>query len=174
MFVGITTLIVMNTLIFGFVTWLPTFFVQEGLGIARSFNYTLVMSLGAPIGSAIGALTADFWGRRSTIVAASSASILVGGIYPFVKSPHELMLVGFLLMIAIYILVSLLFAIYIPELFPTEVRLRAAGICNMFGRGATTRAATEASRGKTWYFFASAMNIFFSSWTFCGYFEATS
>ena len=137
MFVGITTLIVMNTLIFGFVTWLPTFFVQEGLGIARSFNYTLVMSLGAPIGSAIGALTADFWGRRSTIVAASSASILVGGIYPFVKSPHELMLVGFLLMIAIYTLVSLLFAIYIPELFPTEVRLRAAGICNMFGRGAT-------------------------------------
>ena len=58
MFVGITTLIVMNTLIFGFVTWLPTFFVREGLGIARSFNYTLVMSLGAPIGSAIGALTA--------------------------------------------------------------------------------------------------------------------
>jgi putative MFS transporter len=32
--------------------------------------------------------------------------------------------------------VALLFAIYIPELFPTEVRLRAAGICNTFGRGA--------------------------------------
>jgi len=30
----------------------------------------------------------------------------------------------------------LLFAIYIPELFPTEVRLRASGICNTFGRGA--------------------------------------
>jgi putative MFS transporter len=137
MLVGITTLIVMNTLIFGFVTWLPSFFVREGLGIARSFNYTLVMSFGAPIGSAIGALTADFWGRKPTIVAASSASILLGGIYPFVKAPQQLMLVGFFLMIAIYILVSLLFAIYIPELFPTEVRLRAAGICNMFGRGAT-------------------------------------
>jgi putative MFS transporter len=137
MFVGITALIVMNTLIFGFVTWLPSFFVQEGLGIARSFHYTLVMSLGAPIGSATGALTADFWGRKPTIVAASFASILLGGIYPFVKAPQQLMLTGFLLMIAIYILVSLLFAIYIPELFPTELRLRAAGICNMFGRGAT-------------------------------------
>jgi putative MFS transporter len=31
----------------------------------------------------------------------------------------------------------LLFGIYIPELFPTEVRLRASGICNTFGRGAT-------------------------------------
>jgi MFS transporter, putative metabolite:H+ symporter len=33
--------------------------------------------------------------------------------------------------------VTLLFAIYVPELFPTEVRMRAAGICNTFGRGAT-------------------------------------
>ena len=33
--------------------------------------------------------------------------------------------------------VALLFGIYIPELFPTEVRLRAAGIVNTLGRGAT-------------------------------------
>ena len=31
----------------------------------------------------------------------------------------------------------MLFAIYVPELFPTEVRLRASGICNTLGRGAT-------------------------------------
>ena len=47
------------------------------------------------------------------------------------------MIVGFLLTVPIYVLVALLFAIYIPELFPTEVRLRASGICNTFGRGAT-------------------------------------
>jgi putative MFS transporter len=35
------------------------------------------------------------------------------------------------------VLVAVLFGIYIPELFPTEVRLRASGICNTFGRGAT-------------------------------------
>jgi putative MFS transporter len=34
-------------------------------------------------------------------------------------------------------LVAVLFAIYIPELFPTEIRMRASGICNTFGRGAT-------------------------------------
>jgi len=44
----------------------------------------------------------------------------------------------------------------------------------MFGRGATTRAATEASSGKTWYFFASATNILFISCTFCGFFAAMS
>jgi putative MFS transporter len=46
------------------------------------------------------------------------------------------MLTGFSLMVPIYVLVALLFAVYIPELFPTEVRLRASGICNTFGRGA--------------------------------------
>jgi putative MFS transporter len=136
MFVGAITLIVINTLLYGFVTWLPTFFVQEGLSIARSFRYSLVMALGAPIGSAIGAFTADSWGRKPAIVGASLATILVGSFYPFITRPAILMVTGFLLIVPIYVLVALLFAIYIPELFPTEVRLRAAGICNTFGRGA--------------------------------------
>ena len=137
MMVGCVALIVVNTLLYGFVTWLPTFFVQEGLSIANSFRYALVMSFGAPIGSAIGAFTADSWGRKPTIVGASLFTILLGSIYPFIKNPVILMVTGFLLTVPIYVLVALLFAIYIPELFPTEVRLRASGICNTFGRGAT-------------------------------------
>jgi putative MFS transporter len=136
MIVGATSLVVINTLLYGFVTWLPTFFVQQGLSIARSFRYSLVMAIGAPIGSAIGAFTADYWGRKPTIVGASLATIAIGSFYPFIASPAILMLVGFSLIVPIYVLVALLFAIYIPELFPTEVRLRAAGICNTFGRGA--------------------------------------
>jgi len=137
MIVGSTTLIAMNTLIFGFVTWLPSFFVQEGLSIVTSFRYSLIMSLGAPLGSAIGAFTADSWGRKPTIVGASLLTIVLGGIYPFVHRPMALITVGFLLTVPIYILVATLFSIYIPELFPTEVRLRASGICNTFGRAAT-------------------------------------
>jgi putative MFS transporter len=110
--------------------------VQQGLSIVRSFNYSLVMALGAPLGSALGALTADSWGRKPTIVGASLMTIAIGGFYPFVKDPTILMLTGFFLIIPIYVLVALLFAIYIPELFPTEIRLRASGICNTFGRGA--------------------------------------
>jgi putative MFS transporter len=137
MIVGSTTLIVVNTLIFGFVTWLPTFFVQQGRSIASSLGYSLIISLGAPLGTALGAFTADSWGRKPTIVGASLLTIVIGSIYPFVDTPVVLLLVGFLLMIPIYVLVAVLFAIYIPELFPTEVRMRAAGICNTFGRGAT-------------------------------------
>ncbi|HYL86843.1 MAG TPA: MFS transporter [Candidatus Angelobacter sp.] len=135
--VGMVTLIVANTLIYGFVTWLPTFFVTEGRSIARSFLYSFIMSVGAPIGSAIGALTADSWGRKPVIVGASLLTILVGGIYPFIQNPTALLVAGFLLVVPIYVQVTLLFAIYIPELFPTDVRMRATGICNTAGRGAT-------------------------------------
>src|SRR6267378_287341 len=62
--VGSWVLITINTLIFGFVIFLPQFFLRQGLTIANSLAYTL-------------------------------------------------------------------------ELFPTEIRLRANGICNTLGRGAT-------------------------------------
>jgi len=45
--------------------------------------------------------------------------------------------VGAILIIAIYIQTALLFGVYTPELFPTEIRLRANGICNTLGRAAT-------------------------------------
>ena len=128
MIVGATTLIVVNTLIFGFVTWLPSFFVQQGRSIASSLYYSLIISLGAPLGTALGAFTADSWGRKPTIISASLLTIAIGSIYPFVSDPRVLLVVGFLLMIPIYVLVGVFFAIYIPELFPTEVRMRASGI----------------------------------------------
>ncbi len=54
-----------------------------------------------------------------------------------ISDPFLLPAVGFALTVPIYVLVALLFGIYIPELFPTEVRLRASGIVNTLGRGAT-------------------------------------
>jgi MFS transporter, putative metabolite:H+ symporter len=137
MIVGAVCLITINTLLYGFVTWLPVFFIKQGLSIATSFGYSLLMALGAPIGSGIGALTADRWGRKPTIIGSSLAAVALGIIYPSISDPVLLPAVGFLLTVPIYILVALLFGIYIPELFPTEVRLRASGIVNTLGRGAT-------------------------------------
>jgi len=137
MIVGSVCLITINTLLYGFVTWLPVFFIKQGLSVATSFGYSLLMALGAPIGSAIGAFTADSWGRKPTIIGASIVSVALGIVYPMISDPVLLPVVGFALTVPIYMLVALLFGIYIPELFPTEVRLRAAGIVNTLGRGAT-------------------------------------
>ncbi len=137
MIVGSICLITINTLLYGFITWLPVFFIKQGLSVANSFLYSMVMALGAPVGSAIGAATADHWGRKPTIIGASLISVALGILYPMISDPMLLVVVGFLLTVPIYVLVALLFGVYIPELFPTEVRLRASGIVNTLGRGAT-------------------------------------
>ncbi len=81
MIVGSWVLITVNTLIFGFVTWLPQFFVQQGLTITRSFEYTLVLVIASPAGCALGAFCADFIGRRMSIIGASLATVVLGAIY---------------------------------------------------------------------------------------------
>jgi putative MFS transporter len=140
MIVGSWVLITVNTLIFGFVTWLPQFFLQQGLTITRSFAYTLVIVLGTPFGALCGAFCADSIGRRRTIIGASVLTIALGAAYATftaATAPWLLLTVGFLLIVAIYIQVAILFGVYTPELFPTDVRLRANGICHTFGRAAT-------------------------------------
>ena len=132
--VALVTLFTINAWLYGFVLWIPQFFVKEGMTIATSFSFALLISLGAPISSAIGAFTADSWGRKPTIIGASVLTIVFAAFYPFVHDAVLLPLVGFCLTVPLYALVALIFAVYVPELFPTEVRLRAAGITNMFGR----------------------------------------
>jgi len=135
--VGCVALMVANTLVQGFVVWLPTFFVGQGVSIARSTGFALLMSLGGPIGSALGALAADHLGRKLTIVAVSCLAVVLSVAFVLSGTSPVMPIIGFLLTIPIYLLVAVLFAIYIPELFPTALRLRGVGICNAVGRSAS-------------------------------------
>src|ERR1043166_3143718 len=60
MLVGCRVLITINTLIFGFVIFLPQFFLRQGLTIANSLGYTVVLAAGSLVGCAVGAYTSDF------------------------------------------------------------------------------------------------------------------
>lgn len=135
--IGSITLIIINAVVHGFVTWLPTFFIRQGMTLQSAFNFSLVMSIGAPVGAILAAFAADKLGRKPTVALACLVAIVIGYLYPGVKDPMLLPVVGFGLTAAIFVLYALLFGIYIPEMFPTEVRLRAAGVCNTFGRGMT-------------------------------------
>src|SRR5450432_216215 len=140
MLVGSWVLITINSLIFGFVIFLPQFFLRQGLTITNSLGYTVVLSAASLVGCAIGAYTADFIGRRWSIIGASVVTIIAGYVYArfnAASDPTEILIVGFILIAAIYVQTAILYGVYTPELFPTEIRLRANGICNMFGRGAT-------------------------------------
>jgi putative MFS transporter len=138
--VGSWALITINTLIFGFVIFLPQFFLRQGLTIASSLGYTVVLAGGSLVGCALGAFTSDAFGRRWSIIGASVAVIVLGWIYAGFNAaadPVMVLSVGFFLIVAIYVQTALLFGVYTPELFPTEIRLRANGICNTLGRAAT-------------------------------------
>ena len=140
LFVGCWVLITINTLIFGFVLFLPQFFLRQGLTITNSLAYTLVLSAGSLVGCAVGAYLSDAIGRRWSIIGASVVTIVTGFIYARFHAgddPAIVLSVGFVLIVAIYVQTALLFGVYTPELFPTEIRLRANGICNTLGRGAT-------------------------------------
>jgi putative MFS transporter len=140
MIVGSWVLITINTLIFGFVIFLPQFFLRQGLTIANSLAYTLVLSAASLVGCALGAYLSDAIGRRMSIIGASVVTILAGYVYARFNAASDaaiVLSVGFVLIVAIYVQTALLFGVYTTELFPTEIRLRANGICNTLGRGAT-------------------------------------
>jgi len=140
MIVGSWVLITINTLIFGFVIFLPQFFLRQGLTITNSLAYTLVLSAASLVGCALGAYTSDAIGRRWSIIGASIVTIAAGYTYArfdAASDPAIVLSVGFVLVVAIYVQTAILYGVYTPELFPTEIRLRANGICNFFGRGAT-------------------------------------
>jgi putative MFS transporter len=138
--VGCWVLITINTLIFGFVIFLPQFFLRQGLTITNSLGYTVVLAAASLVGCAFGAVLSDYIGRRWSIIGASFLTIAAGWVYSHFNAasdPVIVLSVGAILIVAIYIQTAILFGVYTPELFPTEIRLRANGICNTLGRGAT-------------------------------------
>jgi len=132
--VGSVVLVAINTVVYGFIAWVPTFLVKQGLSVVSSLGFTTFMSLGGPVGALIGMWLGDRIGRKRGIIAFSLVAMLLGALYPYSTDPIFLSIVGFGLVTAIYIMVALTFALYVPELFPTEVRMRGAGFCNTVGR----------------------------------------
>jgi putative MFS transporter len=140
MVLGSWMLITINTLVFTFVIFLPQFFLRQGLTISQSLGYTVALAAGSLVGCALGAFAADAIGRRPSIIGASIATIVTSWVYAqfsAASDPAIVLGVGFVLMVAIYVQVAILIAVYTPELFPTDIRLRANGICHTLGRLAT-------------------------------------
>jgi putative MFS transporter len=102
--------------------------------VTSTLGYTAVMGLGTPIGCVIGILLTDRAGRRNSIVAALVLEAVFAGCYPFMASPVALMFVGGAIMMCSAWITSLAFAVYIPELFPTELRMRGSSLSAAVGR----------------------------------------
>ncbi|MFK4441874.1 putative MFS transporter [Caballeronia udeis] len=123
-----------NVVIYGFIVWVPTFLIKQGLGMASSLGYTTLMSLGGPAGALVGVLIADKVGRKNGLIGVALIAAIVGWLYGHSSSVEMATLLGFALFTLTYLMVALGIATYIPELFATENRMRATGIAGSAGR----------------------------------------
>lgn len=113
-----------------FTSWVPTLLLNQGINIVSSIGFSAIMMLGAPIGSAIGALLVDRAGRKTVILSAFAATAILGIAYAYERTTAGILINGFLLTVTLYILVATVVSVYNNELFETSHRFRGAGISN--------------------------------------------
>ncbi|WP_343650120.1 MFS transporter [Herbaspirillum sp.] len=131
---GICVQVAINMVIYGFIVWTPTFLMKQGIGLSSSLGYSTLMSLGGPAGALIGVLVADRIGRKNGMIIVSALACVIGYLYSRSGSVEMATGLGFLLFTMTYLLVALGVATYLPELFPTESRMRGNGVCGAAGR----------------------------------------
>lgn len=124
-----------NVTTYGFIAWLPTFFVSHGLTIVKSLGYTTTMTVGAVVGPLIATFVADRISRIKALVGSSLTVICAGVVFSQLTAPEGIIAAGFVLVASAYFMVSIGQFNFVPELFPTAYRLRGAGFASMVGRG---------------------------------------
>lgn len=127
-------MICMNVSIFAFTAWVPTILVSSGTKMASTLLLTSIMQAGSLPGALLGAWVVDRFGRKPALVSFSLFAAIASSVFGFVGSRVGTAAVGFSLMVLLYALAAMTFGTYIPEMFPTCLRLRGSGISNASGR----------------------------------------
>jgi putative MFS transporter len=129
-------MVAVNVNVYTFTAWLPTILLERTNAMGRSLLITWVIQLGALPGALVGSWASERFGRKESIVALSLAAAALTFIFGFARNAVTLATEGFLLSVFVYSLVAITFAVYVPELFPTSVRMTGASLANACGRGA--------------------------------------
>ncbi|MHC1685563.1 MAG: MFS transporter [Clostridiaceae bacterium] len=134
---GSCVLIAMNTAVYSITTWIPTIFVKSGITVTKSVFMTTVILFGAPLGVFVASRIVDKFPRKAMGSTLLIAIAILGYIYSLQKSETMIIALGFTLISVLYMYVCFACSVYVPELWPTEARLRGLGLCNAVGRAVT-------------------------------------
>ena len=118
------------------ITWTPTIFVTKGLDVQLSTALTTLMLIGIPTGIAILSLLVDKFGRKPQLIIGILGSGIIGYLWTFIPIDNFVLivLVGFFLAAWANYWGLIASSVYLPEPFPTQVRVRGAGMGNAIGR----------------------------------------
>lgn len=124
----------MNISLYTITVWIPTIFVNSGIDVTKSILMTAIIMIGAPVGIFIAALIIDRFPRR---LFGSSLLIIIamlGYFYSIQTEEWAILSYGLVMIFFLYMYVCFASAVYVPELWPTHLRLRGSGFVNAVGR----------------------------------------
>jgi putative MFS transporter len=121
---------------YGAFIWLPSLLAADGHTLVRSFEYTLIITLGQLPGYAAAAVLVERWGRRSTLATFLAGSALAAGLFALASGDAQIIGAGLLLSFFNLGAWGALYAVT-PELYPTRVRTTGAGWAAGVGRTAS-------------------------------------
>lgn len=118
---------------YGFLTWIPTLLVKQGMTITKSFGYSLIIYLAMIPGYYSAAFICEKLDRKWTIV----LYLLLGGVSAYflsgARTGAAITMSGFWLSFFMNGTYSGMYA-YTPELYPTSFRATGMGVASSFGR----------------------------------------
>jgi putative MFS transporter len=123
--------------LFGFINWMPTFLMKQGVSINHSLGYTFGMALVAPLGPLACASFADKFERKWQIVGAALVIAVAGLVFAASRNPLIIVPMGGIELLSAAIL-SFNFHAYQAELFPTRIRTQAIGFVYSWSRISAT------------------------------------
>jgi putative MFS transporter len=129
--------------------WLPTLFVKRGYDAATTFGFAALTFAGQILGPAVGVLISDRFERRWLLAGAALIGAVMAMIYAHQTTHLAIIATGLTLTTCITFISAVGFGSYLPELWPTGIRLRGMGVAALAGRLASslTPFAVEAALG---------------------------
>jgi len=119
--------------LYGYINWMPTFLVKQGVSIPDSLTYTFGMALVAPFGGILCMSFADKFERKWQIVCSALAIAAAGVVFAFSRNPMFIVPAGGFELLSAAVL-SFNFHAYQSELFPTRIRVQAIGFVYSWSR----------------------------------------
>jgi putative MFS transporter len=131
---GAFVLIAMNVIQYTLINWLPTIFLQQGVDIKKSVLMNTMSMFGAPLGVFIAAIVMDKVPRKVMGIGLLVCMAILGYVYSLQTDMTVISIIGFFLITIVYMYVCYASAVYVPEIWPTEAKLRGSGLANSIGR----------------------------------------
>lgn len=131
---GSFVLIAMNVVQYTLINWLPTIFLAQGINLKDSIVLNTMSMFGAPFGIFIAMLIIDKIPRKVMGPGLLIVIAILGYIYSMQTNMTYITIIGFFLITFVYMYVCYASAVYVPEIWPTEAKLRGSGISNAVGR----------------------------------------